>query len=161
MNYDISYQLSDLGLAGSWRLTDKQQRFILAYITNGNDRRKALIDAGYKTNPKNVDIHASKLLKDPVIKKYLREMQDELRERAMLDAEYILRKHQKIVDQFIPDSDEAVLNVREVSAAQSSLDGICRVNGLYAAEKRQIETKEADPDIEKAKEVAREKINEY
>lgn len=161
VNIEQINQLEENGIPFAWKLTDKKQKFALAYIKTGGDRAKSLKLAGYKPkkDANNIAATACRILKDPILQQYIAKVRLELETKLKLDAEWVLKRHERVVNAFIPLDEEVLLDVKEVSCAQSSLDGICKVGGLY--KKPEEEKPVDDSDIEKAKEYARQHAKEF
>jgi hypothetical protein len=154
--------LDDMGFYEGSNLTVKQQRFVLSYIKNEGDRLLALKDAGYSTSNENTaSVAACKILANPTVKKYIKKIRSDMEENFKVGAEYLLRRHKKIIDDLVPMDENTRCDPFEVRAAQASMDGICKMEGLYAAEKRTLEVTEVDPDIELAKKYAQENLKEF
>jgi len=67
-------------------LTDKQKRFCEEYLIDFNGTQAA-IRAGY--SKKTAQQQASRLLSNVVVQDYLSELRGELKERSLVDAQYI------------------------------------------------------------------------
>lgn len=76
-------------------LTPQKDRFCLEYIQDYNGT-KAAIRAGYKA--KNAAKQACKLLKDPEVRARIKELQEETRERLMINQDHIILKLMKVAD---------------------------------------------------------------
>ena len=109
-------------------ITPKQQAFIHAYAANGNNGRQAAITAGYATARAHVT--GSQLLKMDKIKKRLEPIQDKQTERLGLDADWIVSRLMK----------EAEAGDNSEGARVRALELLGKVEGIFAAEKKQIET---------------------
>ena len=109
-------------------ITPKQQAFIHAYIANGGNGSQAAITAGYA--PKGSRVTACELLKMEKIQKRLVPTLTEQKERLSLDADWIVSK---LMDEAKDDDSPAAARIR-------ALELLGKVEGLFAPEKKQIET---------------------
>ena len=109
-------------------ITPKQQAFIHAYAANGNNGRQAAITAGYATASAHVT--ASTMLKMDKIRKRLEPTQNKQTERLALDADWIIHRLMK----------EAEDGENGEGARVRALELLGKVEGIFAAEKKQIET---------------------
>lgn len=107
-------------------LTAQQLAFCEAYLA-GESAQKSAILAGYNSP----DRAASYLLRTKRIKDYLHKQQSRV-VSAPITIEYKLDKLKTVVDQFIPDSD---LKVNEVKVGISAIAELNRMQGHYAPDK--------------------------
>lgn len=76
-------------------LSPQKERFCLEYIQDYIGT-KAAIRAGYKA--KNAAKQGCKLLKDPEVRARIKELQEETRERLMINQDHIILKLMKVAD---------------------------------------------------------------
>ncbi len=109
-------------------ITPKQQAFIHAYIANGGNGSQAAITAGYA--PKGSRVTACDLLKMEKRQKRLKPTLTEQKERLSLDADWIVSK---LMAEAKDDDSPAAARIR-------ALELLGKVEGIFAPEKKQIET---------------------
>lgn len=65
-------------------MTEKQKRFVEAYMKTGNGRQ-AYIDAGYSSSKGSVDVNASRLLNSDKVQNYIQEISEQIKNDAIAD----------------------------------------------------------------------------
>lgn len=109
-------------------ITPKQQAFIHAYIANGGNGAQAALTAGYAE--RSARVTACELLKMEKIQKRLNPAQEEQKERLALDADWIVSK---LMDEAKADDSPPAARIR-------ALELLGKVEGIFAPDKKQIET---------------------
>lgn len=77
-------------MSAQGKLNGRQRAFAEHYVANGGNGLQAAISAGY--SDKGAEVTASKLLRVPKVGAYVRELQAELREDAIVDAQWVLNE---------------------------------------------------------------------
>lgn len=81
-------------------LNIKQEKFCLDYIKNGGNAREAYLSAGYKSKTKQGAISGGiRLLKNPLIRARLNELQDKITDDSIADMKEVKQKLTAILRQ--------------------------------------------------------------
>ena len=75
------------------KLTDKQQKFVLNYLTNGNNAREAYRQSYdcKKSSDETIDVEASKLLKNPKVTLWLKQANCNIQEVFQEEIKYSVK----------------------------------------------------------------------
>lgn len=75
------------------KLTDKQQKFVLNYLTNGNNAREAYRQSYdcKKSSDETIDVEASKLLKNPKVSLWLKQANCNIQEVFQEEIKYSVK----------------------------------------------------------------------
>lgn len=113
-------------------MTDKQKRFALEYLIDGNATR-AYIAAGFSANKAHTN--ASKLLQNTTIAEFIKEEQEKTADKLEITREYIIKEYLELIESakqvgedFGPDR----------TNWNKSLAQLSKLLGLDAAEKQDI-----------------------
>lgn len=113
-------------------MTDKQKRFALEYLIDGNATR-AYIAAGFSANKANTN--AFKLLQNTAIAEFIKEEQEKTAAKLEITREYIVKEYLELIESakeigedFGPDR----------TNWNKSLAQLSKLLGLDAAEKQDI-----------------------
>ena len=119
------------------QLTDKQQRFIDGYLSNGGNASKAFIDAGYKAKNENVvNVSASKLLRTTKIASRIAKIKaKDLAIRQKKQEKYEITQDW-LISQLITTIEDARAD-KQHNVVRNSLVDIGKLVGLYV-DKREI-----------------------
>jgi phage terminase small subunit len=96
-------------------VTEQQKRFAYAYFNNRGNATKAAIKAGY--SPKTAVVTGSRLLTYANIQKIIKELGEEIKERAIVTKEQIVAELAKIGFSDIRklfDEDNRLLNIKDI-----------------------------------------------
>lgn len=107
----------------------KQKKFCEEYVVDLN-AKQAAIRAGY--SPKTAEQHASRLLRNVKVKKYIAELQEKLRIETNLTAKEVIEELRKVgfsnVQDFI-DTDNAIQDISKVEKQKAAA-----VSGIETSE---------------------------
>lgn len=123
-------------MAKQTRLLPRQRRFCFNVIIKGMNYYQAALDAKYS---KAIAINAGNaLVSNKFIQNEMVRLRKELEEKAMLDKEWVLRKHKFTVDKMI---DEAKDDLKAIDAhvGIKALSEISKMQGYYHKEDKDAE----------------------
>jgi phage terminase small subunit len=135
------------------KLTIKQRLFCRHYLKNGYNGTQAAISAGYsKHSAKEI---AVELLTKPLIRQFIDKRLREIEKKLDMDTEYLYSKLKDCIELALIDDEGKKILVNH-NALLGAISEVNKMQGNYAAEKREIKHDVSDKTADLIKQYERE-----
>ena len=111
-------------------LTPKQQKFVIQYITNGNNASEAYRNSYDVSNMSadSINVEACKLLKNPKVTLWLEYCQQNVRQNFQ---EELIYTAQDALREYTELQAKSMVSSKTYNVAKGCIDGKCKVAGLH------------------------------
>lgn len=130
-------------------LNERERKFCIAYLTNGQVMQQAALTAGY--SEEYAAKNSFRLMQKPYIKDYIEKRLAQMDKELGVTFEWKVKKLKSVIDRAIPDDE--IESDLSASVGISAIQELNKMQGHHSAEKRVNTNLNSDTDVENVKEL--------